>query len=248
MPQSFFGPIRTLILAAALWLPLTFFIWFAFRNALLQPLAWIVNTVLGFWSPELVYSLEVRPGGEAGALSQHHLFWGLQLPIDQSAIDAGRAMGSKAIYELDFNPLIYCYGMPLFAGLVMATPLTIKSRFKQILFALPVLYLFQAWGVLFDLFQNMAFRMDPFVTSAKLAVMGLDKTFIAAGYQLGYLLMPSVVPLLLWCGFNQRFLQRLTESDDDITLESLAEDTVPAPSNEAQPAASESNEVSHGNR
>lgn len=256
MSKSLFGPIKTLILAAALWLPLTFFVWFAFRYALLQPLAFLTQGVFDLWAPELVYSLDVKEGGKLGGLSQHHFYWGLLMQVNQEAIAAGKAMGTKAIYELDFNPLIYGYGLPLFVGLVLATPLSIRRRLIQIAIATPVLYLFQTWGCVFDLLQMMAFKMERYVTDPVLIEMGANRTFIVAGYQLGYLLMPSVVPLLLWTGLNLKFLEKLMLSDDDADLDTMSDEdsaTKPEAKPEAKPetgpeAKSENGELSNGNR
>ena len=40
-----FGPIRTLVLAAALFLPLAFFVWFAFAQTVVLPVMYLAKCV-----------------------------------------------------------------------------------------------------------------------------------------------------------------------------------------------------------
>ena len=40
---------------------------------------------------------------------------------------------------------------------------------------------------------------------------GISPNFVAMGYQFGYLILPPVVPIVLWIGLNSEFLQELVE-------------------------------------
>lgn len=224
--MSVFGPIRTLIFAAMLWLPLTFFVWFAFRQFFLLPVGWFCQWVFGIWAPDLFVGMELRAAGEVGALSQHHFFWQLALPLDAETQAQAQAMGKVAVSEVGRNPLVFGYSLPLFAGLVMATPLAGLQRMKQLAIGLPILWLFQSFGVIFDVLQVLCFQAGESGLAA-VQSMGLNREFVAMFYQFGYLILPSVAPIVCWIALNRLFIEGLLQTDGDRVPET-AESTPPA--------------------
>jgi hypothetical protein len=214
--MSFLGPIRTLLIAAMLWLPLTFFVWFAFRQTILIPVGWLCSTVFGWWAPELFLGMEIRPGGGdiAGALSQHYFYWQVALPLDAETQAQAVAMGKTAVSEIGRNPLVFGYSLPLFAGLVMATPLSSLQRIKQLAIGLPILMLFQSFGVTFDVLQVLCFQANE-AGLAAVQSMGINREIVALCYQLGYLILPSISPIIIWIALNRVFIELLVTSDSD---------------------------------
>lgn len=212
--MSLLGPIRTLIFAAMLWLPLTFFVWFAFRNAILAPIGWLCQWVFGIWAPELFLGMETRPGGEVGMLAQHHFYWQLALPLDAETQAQAAAMGKVAISEVGRNPLVFGYSVPLFAGLVMATPLEHWQRLKQLAIGLPILLAFWSFGVIFDVLQVLCFQAGE-TGLAAVQGMGLNREVVAMFYQFGYLILPSVAPIVCWIALNRIFIEGLLKADGD---------------------------------
>ena len=113
------GSLRKFFLAAVLWLPLAFFLWFALRSVVVflpirLALAWLSG-----WLPELVkggsqdmFEMSVRTVATLG--------------------DVAGLPSNKLEVPGTTNALAYCYGLPILVGLVMATPLTWARTFAQI--------------------------------------------------------------------------------------------------------------------
>lgn len=227
--MSFLGPIRTLIFAAILWLPLTFFVWFAFRNVILLPIGWLCQTVFGFWEPELFISMQMDVGSTEtpGALAQTFFFWNVALPVDAETQAQAAAMGKQALSTIERNPLVFGYSLPLFAGLVMATPLEHWERLKQLAIGVPILLVFWSFGVIFDVLQVLCFQAGE-TGLAAVQGMGLNREVVAMFYQFGYLILPSVAPIVCWIALNRVFIEGLLKNDGD-----RVEDAAPPPSGAA---------------
>ncbi|HPG95159.1 MAG TPA: hypothetical protein PLR28_11445 [Dokdonella sp.] len=190
------SPIRGLGLRAVLWLPLSFFVWFSFSSPLVWPVIQIAKTcLLSIW-PTL-YS-EVLQNG-------HSMEVTTRLLVNQVAPDGRSGIGELILVQ---NPLIYGYSLPLFSGLAMATPLTIRRRLVQFAIALTVIWIAQAVGVVAESFKMLAF--DSGVVGANaVRGAGISPDAIALAYQFGYLILPAVVPVALWIGLNRQFIDAL---------------------------------------
>ena len=187
--------LKTFMLNVALWLPLGFFLWFYLAPILLMPVKLAVELVLtGLWSDAFH---EVTRDGLTfmpGAL--------LQLP-------EGLAVASIPIY-----PMIYGYGLPLAAGLIVSTPLPAKRRMIQLLLALIIIMLVQVWGSVWETMRTLAFDFgDP--GAAALAKTGVPPTVIAFCYQLGYLILPAITPVILWIALNRDFIEGLIRAGSE---------------------------------
>ena len=120
------SPIRGLGLRAVLWLPLSFFIWFAFASPLVWPVVQMAKLgLLSIW-PNL-FSDVVQNG--------HNMEVTTRLLVNQVAPDGRSGIGELVLVQ---NPLLYGYSLPLFSGLAMATPITIRRRLAQFAIALSV--------------------------------------------------------------------------------------------------------------
>lgn len=202
----FLGPLRTLLFGAALWLPLAFFIWFYLSSLLVAPVRWIAENVLVRWMPE------VFSGSEQ---TNYVINFITRLPVDPALLPPGfdLSRGIPAV-AIDVNPMIYGYCFPVLIGLVMATPLSFRQRAMQFCISLAVLWPVQAFGVVFDTLKSLRFEAGPAGVAAVEAV-GLSANLIAYFYQLGYLILPAVLPVILWVAMNRSFIERLVTVDDD---------------------------------
>ena len=77
-----------------------------------------------------------------------------------------------------------------------------------------VLSLIQVWGISFDILKSMLFDMGREVNQL-LDLSQMQKEGVVLGYQLGYLVLPAVTPLILWIGFHRDFLLELIQKADD---------------------------------
>ncbi len=188
------GQIKELFILAALWLPLGFFLWFYFGSLLVRPTAWLSSWLLATALPNAIEGInQVRFNFEIETLIPHERL----------------VQGRVALLTFDVNPMIYAYGVPLFFGLVMATPpLKAMQRAVQIVGGYAILVLVQAWGVCWEALKDLALNFGPLGAQA-VAEAGLSPTLIALCYQLGYLIFPAVVPVVIWILFNRDFLQTI---------------------------------------
>jgi len=214
------SPLRQFILTATFWLPAMFFLWFALSSVVVFPVIRLTGAILLGWMPDLVTSM---------TQDYHHA-------VFTYVADVGGVVGlpstKLAVEEQRSNVLIYCYGLPLLFGLVMATPLSWRRTFLQLGIGFVALAGVQTFGLLGEVLRTMAFGAGPAVQAAlasmefaelapaarvaaeqhmhaALATHGLSLDLIALAYQFGYLVLPAVMPVALWILMNPRFLEAL---------------------------------------
>lgn len=214
------SPLRQFILTAMFWLPAMFFLWFALSSVVAFPVIHLTGAILLGWMPDLVTSMTQD--------YYHALF--------TYVADVGGVVGlpstKLAVEEQRSNVLVYCYGLPLLFGLVMATPLNWRRTFLQLGIGFALLSGMQTFGLLGEVLKTMAFGVGPAVQAAlasmeysavapaagaaaeqhmhaALATHGLSLDLIALAYQFGYLVLPAVMPVALWILMNPRFLEAL---------------------------------------
>lgn len=214
------SPLRSFVLAAALWLPAMFFLWFSLSSPVVFPVVRLSGAILTAWMPDLVLSM---------AQDYHHAVYAYA--ADVSGVP-GLPTGKLAVEEQRTNVLVYCYGLPLLFGLIMATPLNWRRTFLQLGIGFVALALVQTFGLVGEVLKTMAIGVGPAVQAAlapmgfgaaaaqagavaqqnmhaALAAHGLGPDLIALGYQFGYLVLPAVTPVALWILMNRRFLETL---------------------------------------
>ena len=181
-------PLRRFVVRVVLLLPPCFAAWFftaPWHAALVGPLA------LQFvepWRTGLVSALE-RSG------------YMLSFVTELEAMTNGARVG---LVVADVNPLVYTYGLALFACLMLAT----RARAWKMALGAAILLHFQALSVAFDFLVQVAVLSGPEVAS-RTGLSQWQREAIALGYQFGTLIFPSLVPVLLWAAFNRAFIAGL---------------------------------------
>ncbi len=59
--------------------------------------------------------------------------------------------------EPTLNPMVYAYSLPLFCGLAMATPLSTRRRLIEMVVAIAVIWIAQAFGIVGESLKFVAF-------------------------------------------------------------------------------------------
>jgi hypothetical protein len=185
------NPVKEMFLLAALYLPMGFFLWFFAASLLMFPTARLADLLLT---------------GIFGEVFEAVVQLGFQLEVQTSVVLEQQVEGRKAAVNLYINPMIYAWGMALLFGLIMATPLTIKRRLMQMGIGFIVVTLVTTWGVFWQVLTDLAFRSGP-EAGAAAAALGLNMNMIALFYQLGYLMLPAVIPLATWILMNRAFIE-----------------------------------------
>jgi hypothetical protein len=212
--------LKGFFLAALLWLPAAFFLWFVLRSVVVFAPIRLAGFVLTRWMPELFRS---------SAQEYERFIYTIAANV---AGVAGLPTGTLEI-SLDVNALQYCYGLPVLVGLVMATPLDWKRTFAQLLGGWALLVPVQAFGLVFEAFRDVYFGLGGAVASglvdagypaaasaagqaaasagaATLAAHGLSAELVGVAYQFAYLALPAIAPVVIWVAFNRRFIEVLT--------------------------------------
>jgi hypothetical protein len=213
------SPLRRFLLAAVLWLPFAFFLWFWFKAGFAWPVIEMAKAVLLHLWPGLF--IDVISGADeinaaTGQLIAHHADWmQVNTNVLYNAVKDGAP--KYAFFDFVVNPMIYGYCVPLFGGLVMATPLEKWQRVVQIGAGLIALWLTQAFGVVAEAFKVLGLQLPE--GTAKMHELGYSLEAIALCYQFGYLILPPLVPAVLWILFNRPFIEELTRPPDATATE-----------------------------
>ena len=101
----------------------------------------------------------------------------------------------------EVNPLLYTYGLALFLALMLAA----RAGVWKILLGVALLMPFQSWGIAFDFLAQVSLRLGPDV-AAQVGLSGWRREAIALGYQVGTLILPSLVPVVLWAALSRSHL------------------------------------------
>lgn len=217
------SPVHEFALKAALWLPLSFVVWFGLAPLWVLPPTVVARKVLlGLW-PGLFAAL--AQGGDlldaSGRVIAHA---GYLLTLTTSIVvhvpAAAGSAGGVGVLEPTLNPMIYAYSLPLFSGLAMATPLTTRRRLFEMAIAFTVIWLAQAFGIVAESLKFVAIEAGA-EGAAATAKAGLSPSAIALAYQFGYLILPAVVPAALWIGLNRSFIERLVGRDGEPGVRSV---------------------------
>ena len=176
---------KQFVLRTFLWLPLCFSAWYFSAPYL--------AAVVGRLAKLLVNQLTT---GVVSALEQT----GLML-VFVTTIKVTPAPGQVAFLVPEVNPLLYTYGSALFLALMLAE----RAKSWKIIVGVLALMPFQSWGVAFDLLAQIGIQLGPEV-SAQAGLTGWRLEVIALGYQLGVLIFPCLVPVVLWAT-SSRVLQ-----------------------------------------
>lgn len=208
------SPIREFALKALLWLPLAFVVWFWLAPFWVWPAMVLAKQVLlGLWGGLFtgvtlggeILDAGGRVVGRAGHLVQLATTVMVRVPAGPGG------PGGVGVLEPTVNPMVYAYSLPLFVGLAMATPLGARRRLLQLVLALAVIWTAQALGIVAEALKVLAFDAGP-EGAAAVAGAGLAVPAIALAYQFSYLIVPAVVPAVLWIGLNRDFIESLVGS------------------------------------
>jgi len=179
-----------LIIRVFAWLPVTFAVWYVTAPILLWPAAFLAELI-----GRMTWSDIIRGVEQARAE--------LTFATTLKAGSAG-AHGGEIIVGVDL--LLYSFGLPLYAALVLAAK---EPGWPRRLFAgYAVLMPFVAWGALADFLKSVAITMGPQIAS-QTGFVAWQREAIAFSYQFGALILPTVVPLVAWVVTHRALLERI---------------------------------------
>lgn len=178
--------IGAFFLRTLLWLTIFLVLWYWQRESQTAAVSWLAGKMMKFSFPRWVEAVEHEDG--------------IAILLTEITAFAEGGIGTLAP---EVRVLSYCYGLPLYAALLMG------SQAQAVWWKLPagavVILFFQSWGVSFNWLMTIAVQLAS-LTTAITGFSELQRNLFALAYQLGYLLFPSLVPLLLWAVLERRFI------------------------------------------
>ena len=190
MPIVARRPLGGFIVKVFAWLPVAFVVWYFAAPMLMWPTAIIAEVVARMGFADLVHEVE-RTGAT--------LTFVTTLKPDAAPANTGRI-------TVDVDMLLYAFGLPLYAALVLAA--REPGWLRRLAIGYAALLPFVAWGVVADFLKNVAITAGPFV-AAQTGFVAWQREAIVFAYQFGALILPTVVPAVAWVLMHRRFLERL---------------------------------------
>ena len=184
------------VLRVVAWLPLTFAVWYLAAPLLVWPVALLVELITRS-TFDWVKSVE-----QMGPL----VTFVTSLKPDEGANPAG----VKAVLSVESNVLLFSFGLPMLAALILAAQE--PHRVWMLLIGYAVLLPFQTFSVVADFLKNAAILAGPAVGS-QTELNAWQREVIAFCYQFGTLILPTVAPAVVWVLMHRRFLERLSGRD-----------------------------------
>jgi len=191
-------PLTRFVVTVLLWLPVCFAVWYFTAPLLTLPMQWLALAVTKLGFSDMITDVE-----KSGTLFS---FVTNLRPASATSFTAG-----KAAVVVDSQALVYTYGLPLFAALTLAaTGLRDSVRLAKVLaIGYLVLLPFQTWGVMADALKQLAITMGPAIAS-QTGFSPFEREVIAFAYQFGTLILPTVIPAIVWVLTERPFLERMS--------------------------------------
>ncbi len=174
------------LLKAIAWFLACLFVWYQLGNVVTLPVALLAKATVASVFPAWAEGVE-----KAGTTLV--LLTGLEV----TGV-AGTPAGQVAVLTPEVEFMKYGYGLPLLIALLLAS--NARGLLAKAALGAVALLPFQVWGVCFDWLKQVAIDTGaaPFSATAR--------ELIAFGYQFGYLVLPALVPVMLWVAMDRRFL------------------------------------------
>jgi len=185
-----------LLILAVLWMVFGFMLWYYLSAFHGVPVRLIANEILTRLLGSEFWNIVPNP-------DRHYLF---QV---QTRIPFRFPDGSEEALGFIVNPLVYGYGLPLLFGLVMASGVSFIRKMITLLAGYVCVMLIQVWGVVWQSLKMLSFN---FGADAHQLVSdaGISDELIALCYQLGVLIFPPLVPVILWVLANWELIEQFT--------------------------------------
>ncbi len=172
------------LLLSALWMLFGFMLWFYLSAFHIVPVRWASGEILAWLLGDPFDGMVAH--ADRRYLLQVHTHIPFLFPD-----------GSREPLGFIVNPLVYGYGLPLLFGLVMGSGARLRAKALTLLVGYLAVAAVQVWGVVWESLKTLSFNFGPEVHQVIVAA-GISDTLIALCYQLGVLILPPLVPVVLW--------------------------------------------------
>ena len=174
-------------------LPITFIAWYFLTPAILYLLSYITKASLSLLASQAVIDVEVYDRV-------------LHIVTPFAAEKTNEVNQGQLVFAI--NAMKYGYGIALFIAMLLATPDKLSNKLQNLYIGILILLIVQVWGVTFDTLQTLVFKLGMGVAET-LGTTPFTRELIALGYQLGYLILPAITPIILWFVMYQNHLEKM---------------------------------------
>jgi hypothetical protein len=185
-----------LLILSALWMLFGFMLWYYLSAFHGVPVRLLADRILSHFLGDQFLNIVANP--------DHHYLFQVQTRIPFRFPD-----GSKEALGFIVNPLVYGYGLPLLFGLVMASGARIWRKLAILLAGYVCIMGVQVWGVVWQSLKMLSFNFGP-AAHQVVAAAGISDELIALCYQLGVLIFPPLVPIIIWVLANWSLIEQFT--------------------------------------
>jgi hypothetical protein len=179
-----------------LWLVTLFTLWALLAPWLLVPVAGAADSFLTHLFPHAIAAVE-QQGTKLEMVTQF---------IRAPTADLPAPAGAELQLVVTVDALQYAYGLPLLLALTLATPISWGRRMLSGAIGSVAVFPVVVWGVVCETLKVLVFQVAPEV-SVQMKMGPLQRELLALGYQLGYLILPSLIPILIWGLLQRKFLR-----------------------------------------
>ena len=185
-----------LLLLAFLWMLFGFMLWYYLSAFHGIPVRMVADVLLNSTLGDSFYNIIPNP-------DRHYLFQ-VQTQIPFRFPD-----GTTEPLGFIINPLVYGYGLPLLFGLLMASNAPLWRKLLTLLGGYFAVMVVQIWGVYWQALKMLSFNFGPQVAQL-VTEAGVSQTAIALAYQLGVLIFPPLIPVIIWVLASWREVEQFT--------------------------------------
>jgi hypothetical protein len=185
-----------LLILAFLWMVFGFMLWYYLSAFHGIPVRLLADEILSRWLGSEFMNIIPNP--------DHHYLFQVQTRIPFQFPD-----GSREALGFIINPLVYGFGLPLLFGLVMASGVSFLRKIGILSLGYVCIMLVQVWGVVWQALKLLAFNFGPDAHQVVIDA-GISVELIALCYQLGVLIFPPLVPVILWVLCNWALIEQYT--------------------------------------
>lgn len=203
LPMRRLSPLTIFMLSAFGWIVALTALWSQLSAWTSYPVGVLSHMALEQGAPMWVRQVHLSPG-------TMEVDTAISVPIP----DAG---GRRGEITIDVSTARYAYGLPIFIALVLAT--RGRGRLGRVAAGYALLLPFQAFSLTMNALMQMVLAAQADTRLLRVSQWQIEA--IVYGYQLGSLVLPTLVPILLWLWMDRKFV-------NDVLIRSWRESLPPA--------------------
>jgi len=184
-----------------LWIIPAFFFWYIAAAIFCFPAIFLSDLIIPYLLPSILEGVEQQS----------------YLADIVTELDIKDNSGQTGQLVFSINTLKYAYGFPLLFAMTVATNQSIYKKLDTLTYGFIIIALAQTWSICFEVLSTLLLKIGgenfniitealPFYSEPSVL------NGIALGYQLGFLILPAIIPISYWVLRHQLFLKQISKT------------------------------------